>query len=216
MIVSMWMTRDVATIERLAPITTALALMGERRVRRLPVVEQRAAGEEPVGIVTATDIRRAFPADVNPFSIGAADMRDCSATVAEIMSRRLITTTPDAPIEQAAALMRDRKVGALPVVRNRSLVGLVTESDIFRAFVAILDAPGGGVRVTFDASSHEDVFGLVGECAQRHDVRVLSLISTQQHERPVCVVRLSGPGVDRMLDDLWASRHPVLNVLRLS
>ncbi|HSQ03217.1 MAG TPA: CBS domain-containing protein [Burkholderiales bacterium] len=215
MIVSMWMTREVATIEPAVPINEALALMVKRHVRRLPVVEAHDGGARLVGMVTATDIRRAYPSDVNPFSIVAPDAEGIATTTAEIMSRRLWTTAPDAPIEKAAAEMRERRIGALPVVRNGALVGLITESDIFRAFVAILHSPDAGARVTFDASRHEDVFGLIAEYARRHRVRVLSLVSAEQHDHPVCVVRLAGAGIDKMLDDLWASGHAVLNVLRL-
>jgi hypothetical protein len=108
-----------------------------------------------------------------------------------------------------------RVASALPVMRGGEVGGIITESDIFRAFISMLDSPVRGARVTFDASNDEDVFALVAECAREHGVRVLSLISSLQHERPVCVVRLAGPAVDKMLDDFWATRHPMVNVLRL-
>ncbi len=215
MIVSMWMTREVATVEPVVPITAALAIMAKRHVRRLPVVKTEDGETHLAGMVTATDIRHAYPRDVNPFSIAALDAPGISTTVGDIMSRHVVTTAPDAPIENAAGEMRDRRISALPVVRNNSLVGLITESDIFRAFVAIMRSPEPGARITFDASEHEDLFGLVADVARAHDVLVLSLISAEQQDRPVCVVRVAGPGVEAMLDDVWSSGHAVLNVLRL-
>src|SRR5260221_3141865 len=216
MIVRMWMTEDVATIEPHTLIVDAAALMARRGIRRLPVVEQRPKGPHLVGMVSATDIVRAFPADVNPFSVKVQDTPQAPVTAAEIMSRRVLTTPPETPIEEAAAVMRDENVGVLPVVREERLVGLITESDIFRAFANLLTSPGGGVRITFDMSRGEDVFGLIAQVALKRGVRVVSLISSQQDNRPVCVVRLTGAGVDKLLDDLWSSGHPVLNVLRFA
>jgi acetoin utilization protein AcuB len=216
MIVSMWMTRDVVTVEPGTSITDAAALMAAKRIRRLPVVERHADGPRLVGIVSATDLFRAFPPHLNPFSITAPDTPQSRVTVAEIMNRHLVTTTPDAPIEQAAQLMRDNKIGALPVVQKGALVGLITESDIFRAFVGLFESPPGGVRITFDVSKSEDLFGLVAQLAGRRGVRVVGLISSQQNDRSVCVVRVTGGAIDDFLDDIWNSGHHVLNVLRLA
>jgi acetoin utilization protein AcuB len=132
------------------------------------------------------------------------------------MSRHLVTTTPETPIEEAASLMSERKIGALPVVRERHLAGLITESDIFRAFVGFFVSAEPGARVTFDISKGEDVFSMIIASAAKRKVRVLSLVSSQQDSRPVCVVRLAGGRIEDLLDDLWASHHPVLNVVRFS
>lgn len=216
MIVSMWMTRDVVSIEPRTPIVDAANFMAAKRVRWLPVAEPQPQGPRLLGIISSTDIHRAFPADVNPFAIVVPRARQIHTTVAEIMNAKPPTTTPDAPIEEAARVIRDHKFGALPVLRNDVMVGLITESDIFRAFVAIFESARGGVRITFDVSKGEDTFGLVAQAALRRGVRVLSLLSSQQGDRQVCVVRVAGAAVDEFMDDLWKSGHKVLNVLRLS
>ena len=123
MIVSMWMTRDVLTIEPHTPITEASALMAKRRIRRLPVVEHHTDGLHPVGIVTATDILHAYPPEVNPFSISAADKRRVHTTAGEIMSRALQTVAPETPVEDAARMMRNGKISTLLVVQKTKLVG---------------------------------------------------------------------------------------------
>ena len=215
MIVSMWMTRDVVTIEPATPITEAAAIMAEKHIRRLPVVEQHSNNPHPVGIITATDILHAYPPHVNPFAIVVADTRQAHITAAEIMSRSLQTVTPETPIEEAARIMRDEKISTLLVVQKAKLVGLITESDIFRAFVSILDFPKGGVRITFEIAKEEDIFGLIAPVALRWGVHVASLMSVQQGDRKLCMVRISGTAVDKMLDELWKSGHNVLNVLRM-
>lgn len=216
MIVSMWMTRNVVTIRPEMPITEVAAVMASKRVRRLPVVESHEEREQLIGIVSAKDILHAFPSDINPFAVLTPNSRAMPGTAAQIMSRYLHTTTPETPIEQAAALMTEKKIGALPVLREGKLIGMITESDVFRAFVSFFPPLEGGARITFDISGTEDIFNYICREAQRRKLRVLTLITSQQEMVPVCVVRITGAGTERFLDDLWSSGHRVLNVLRFS
>jgi len=213
MIVSMWMTKNPYTVAPDAAVAVAHALLESKRVRRLPVVDRQVG---LVGVLSTTDIARAFPSQGR--KNGAADPcsgRDpAQVAVAEIMHANPVTTTPDAPIEQAARAMRDNKIGTLPVLRNNVLIGLITESDIFRAFVSIFAAEDDEVRITFDISSGEDTFAMVAREAAEHGVRVKSLMTSVQSDAQVCVVRLAGAHVDRVLDQLWSSGHRVVNVLR--
>jgi acetoin utilization protein AcuB len=214
MIVGMWMTRDLVTIGPDTPITEAAALMSQKRIRRLPVVESDSRGMHLLGIISAKDILHAFPSNVNPFAIIAPDAHLAPARASEIMSCHLQTTAPETPIEEAARLMTENKIGSLPVLRAGKLVGLVTESDIFRAFVSFFEPPERGARITFDISSGEDVFDFISREAARRKLRILSLITSRQDNLPVCVVRIAGHAVDALLDDLWNSGHRVVNVLR--
>ncbi len=214
MIVSMWMTREPATIAPGALISEAAALMSARQVRRLPVMEARPEGGMLRGIVSKSDLFRAYPANINPFSLLAKDEYKGKETVAQIMSSTLVTTTPETPIEQAAGVMRDRKIGALPVLHKGALVGLITESDIFRAFVEMLHSNKGEVRITFDTSKHEDTLLQVVKLANLRKVRVLSVLTYEHDGRPLCVIRTQGGLMEPFLQDLWRSGHPVVNVLR--
>jgi acetoin utilization protein AcuB len=106
------------------------------------------------------------------------------------------------------------KIGALPVLRDKTIAGIITESDIFRAFVSLFGGKAPGARITFDVTQGEDVFEMMGRLSQRHHLRVASLVWTRHDELPVCVVSVSGGSIDRMLDELWGSGHPVVNVIR--
>lgn len=212
--VSMFMTRQLVTVGPEEPIAEAAALMARKRIRRLLVVERPAEGLRLLGIITTRDILHWFPPEVNPFAVIAPSARQAALTAGKIMQRELHTTTPETPIEAAAAVMRDRKISALPVLRERLLVGVITRSDIFRAFVGLFESDDGGARITFDVSKGEDVFGLVARAAQSHGVRLTSLVRAQQGNQPVCVVRVAGEAVDDFLDEIWDSGHRVLNVIR--
>jgi len=197
--------------------------MMRRRIRRLPVVSAPGERGSLLGVVTHSDVLHAFPPDINPFAINAADSIaaiEAAAgrvhlTAAELMTRDPRTTTPDAPLESAARLMRDQKIGALPVLSNYALVGLITESDIFRAMVEVFEAPDRAVRITFSLKPGEDVLPLVADIARRRGMRVSSFMALPRHEPPVCVVQLAGSKIDEALDDVWKSQHRVINVVQL-
>jgi len=212
--VTMWMTRDLLTLTPETPVAEAAKLMAQKKVRRLLVVEKWDDGLHLLGIISAKDVIHAFPPHVNPFAIEGPDARLTPTTVAQIMTAKPRTTTPDTPIEEAAALMCNHKIGALPVLRGKTLVGIITESDIFRAFASLLGSDEPGARITFDATKGEDVFELMGKLSKRKQIHIISLIWTEQDQQPVCIVRIGGDGVDDVLDDLWASGHIVINVIR--
>lgn len=216
MIVSMWMTRDLITIKPDTQITEAAFLMAVKHIRRLPVLEQQGSNTHPVGIITATDILHAYPPEVNPFAILARDADRVHVKASDIMSRSLQSATPETPIEDAARIMQNKKISTLLVIQKGKLVGLITESDIFRAFLSILESTRGDVRITFEIKNNEDIFGMIAPIALRLGVRVVSLMSLHQDDRKVCVVRISGAKTQDMLNDLWKSGHTVLNVLHMS
>ena len=178
--VSMWMTRNALTIGREIPVVEAAAMMARKKVRRLLVAEKREAGLHLLGIISTKDVIRAFPPDVNPFAVEAPVKGQTPKTAGEIMRTNLLTTTPETPIEEAAAIMRSEKIGALPVLMKDHLVGIITESDVFRAFVSLFTSDESGARITFDATKGEDVFGLLVKLSKRDKVRVLTLIWTHQ------------------------------------
>jgi acetoin utilization protein AcuB len=214
--VSMWMSRTASSVTPDTSATEAAKLMAQRKVRRLLVVENYADGPRLLGIVSAKDVIHAFPPNVNPFAIEGPDARLTTTTVAQIMTARPLTVTPDTPIEEAATLMCARKIGSLPVLREGKLVGIITESDIFRAFASLFGSDEKGARITFDVTLGEDVFEMIGKLSKRHRLKVRSLIWTKHDELPVCVVRVIGNDVEKMLEELWSSGHPVVNVLRFA
>lgn len=214
MIVGMWMIRDVVAIEPSTPLVEAAAIMAKRHIRRLPVVEWRDREMYPVGIVTATDILHAYPPEINPFAVSAAGGPKMRKTAGETMSRSLRTAQPETPIEDAARMMRDGKISTLLVVQKAKLVGLITESDIFRAFVGILESTGAGARITFAVTENEDVFKAITPIALNLGVRIVSLMTVDQADRKLCVVRIAGTAQDAVIDALWTSGHTILNVLK--
>lgn len=127
-----WMTPNPVTIGPKTTVPEAHKLMKERDFRRLPVVDEHG---RLIGIVTLSDLREAGPSSATTLSIFELNYLLAQLTVDKIMTREVITVSPDATIRDAARLMLKHEVGALPVMENGKLVGIITESDIFRVVV---------------------------------------------------------------------------------
>lgn len=211
MLVGMWMTRELITISPGARASDAASAMARGRVRRLLVTGGGGPGDPLVGIVSARDVARAYPAGLNPFSAGALDV-PVTRPVADLMSRVVVTITADAPIEDAARLLRARKIGAVPVLTGSRLVGIITESDVLRALIEVIGSEG--VRVTFEVSESEDVVGDVLAVGQQYGMRVVSVLSVTHDGKHLGVTRLVGGDPDAFIEAIWRSDHKVLSVLR--
>ena len=116
-------------------VRTALKLLGEQKIRHLPVVEDGKL----VGIVTDRDIRLVFPSAVTADN-KEQDPFDAleKISVGQIMTKRVLTVTPETSIADAARLLLERRIGGLPVVQGDLLVGIITKTDILAAFVEIM------------------------------------------------------------------------------
>jgi len=122
----------------------SLNLMHKEHIRRLPVVDKRGG---LVGIVSESDLLHASPSDATSLSIWELNYLISKVTVDELMSREVITIGEDTPLEEAARIMVDKKIGGLPVVRDNKVVGIITETDLFKIFLEMLGAAEPGVRI---------------------------------------------------------------------
>jgi acetoin utilization protein AcuB len=145
MLVRERMSTQPVTIAADVPITEALRVMRQNQVRRLPVLD---ADGKLVGIVSEKDLLYASPSPATSLSIYEMHYMLSRLKVTELMTPDPITITPDILLEEAAIIMADSKVGGLPVVEDGNLVGIITETDIFKVFLELLGAREKGLRLT--------------------------------------------------------------------
>ena len=128
-----WMTPNPVIVSPGTSLRKAHWLMIDNKVRRLPVVD----GEHLVGIVTMEDLRRAEPSTgIGLDLVKITDMLS-RMTVRQLMTKDPKTITPDTPLIEAARMMLEQEISTLPVMEAGQLVGIITESDIFRAYVKL-------------------------------------------------------------------------------
>jgi acetoin utilization protein AcuB len=145
MLVGERMTRNPVTIREDENIDDGLHLMRERKVRRLPVLD---ASGRMVGMVSDKDLLHAAPSPATSLSVYELHYLLAKLSIKQVMSSPVITVSPDTPIEEAARIMADNKIGGLPVLEAGNLVGIVTETDIFKILVELLGARASGLRLT--------------------------------------------------------------------
>lgn len=127
-----WMTPNPITIQETATLPDAHQMMKEYNIRRLPVVDKHG---KLVGIISDSDVREAEPSDATSLSIFELNYLLAKLQVKKIMTTHVITVTPQTPVVKAAQLMLENKIGGIPVLEGDQIVGIITESDIFRMVV---------------------------------------------------------------------------------
>ena len=145
MLVGERMSKPVITVRPETPMPEALDLMHKEHIRRLPVVNKRG---ELIGIVTEADLLKASPSEATSLSIYEVTYLLGKLTIDRIMTREVTTVTEDTPLGEAARIMADHKFSGLPVMRGKALVGMITETSLFRIFLELLGARCAGIRVT--------------------------------------------------------------------
>ena len=165
MLVKDKMTTNLSVVTPDIRVSEALKMMKDGRFRRLPVVQ----GGKLVGIVTDKELRDATPSKATSLSVHELNYLLDKTTVGDAMHKHPLTVQEDDLLETAALMMRNNKVGALPVMKGKMLVGIITESDIFDTFLDMMGIRGPGRRLQLTlpdvAGSLADVTRIISEYA---------------------------------------------------
>jgi acetoin utilization protein AcuB len=143
------MTLNPVTITPDVSVTDALRLMSEKKIRRLPVLDNRG---HLVGIVSDRDLLLASPSPATSLAIWEIHELLAKLTIDKMMTRDVITVPEDTPLEEAARIMADSRIGGLPVMKGTDLVGFISESDLFKTLLQLLGGRRPGVRITVATS----------------------------------------------------------------
>ncbi len=162
MFVRNWMSAPAIVVPPVVPAGAALGFMGKRRIRRLAVVQDATL----VGIVTQGDL-------VGVIGHGRKVALNPELTVGDVMTREPVVVQRDDTIEAAAQLMLREKVSGLPVMDGEQLVGMITESDLFRAMCDLMGLGEPGARVVLSIPEGDDLIAALGRRSAGKDVRSL-------------------------------------------
>lgn len=213
MLVEKRMKRDPVTLGPEDSFRHAMTLIRQKGIRHLPVVE----GGRLVGIVTDRDLRQAAPSPATSLEIHELHYLLEKIKIREIMTRKVYTVTPDSPIEEAARLMLQHKIGGLPVLQYGDLVGIITETDILAAFVEVMGIQQNQTRLELVLEDRPGAFLDVCRIIQEQGGDIVSVVTAMAahrgEEKKVLVFRLDGVTVDPLLVHLEAGGHTVLSAI---
>lgn len=208
MYVKQFMTTRVFTVSPDDNIADTMALMREKEINRLPVVEKGKL----VGIVTDGDLREVSPSPATTLSIFELNYLVGKTPIRDVAVKKVITCSPDSKIEEAALLMRNHGIGALPVVEDDKLVGIVTETDIFDTFLDIMGFRSPGQRFVIETKDEVGVMGDLASIIKEFDVNITSLAVYHLRDNRVQILcRLNGDRVDEVKEKLEAKGYVLSN-----
>jgi acetoin utilization protein AcuB len=175
MLVREWMASDVLTIDENTSMMKALHLMKESKIRRLPVMSRGSL----VGIISDRDLKEASPSKATTLDVHELYYLLAEIKVKEIMTKDPFTISADETVERAAVIMLEHKVSGLPVInKQKEVVGIITQSDVFRAFVNITGIYKGGVQFAFSLDDTPGSIKEVADTIREHGGRIVSILSS--------------------------------------
>lgn len=175
MLVGDWMLKDVTTVTEDVSMAKAGRIMRQRNVRRLPVVD---ANSRLIGIVTERDIKAASPSEASSLDVYEMNHLLAEIKVKDIMTPDPVRVTEHDTLERAAALMRDNKIGGLPVVHGMDrVVGIITDTDIFRFFTMVSGVDQGGIQMAARLPMEKGSLKSLIDDLRAEDVRIVSILS---------------------------------------
>jgi acetoin utilization protein AcuB len=170
------MTKKVFTIETDDYLSTALSVMKEKGVKHLPVVK----GNKLKGLVSDRDIKEYSPSKATSLDIYELHYLLANTKIKEIMRTKVVTTTPDTPVEEAAMLMLDENIGCLPVQDNGNLVGIISDKDIFHALVDITGVRHGGNRICVTVEDRPGSIREVADIIRQHGFHLQGILTSYE------------------------------------
>jgi acetoin utilization protein AcuB len=171
------MSTNVYTVNSDSPLSEAVKILREKKIKHLPVVDKRYA---VVGVLSDRDIKEYMPSKATTLDVFELHNVLLETKVAKVMKKQVFTAKPDLPIEEAAMLMYDKNIGCLPIVENNKLVGIISDRDLFRVLVDITGVRQGGDRFYVVMPDKLGVTGEVLDIIKKHGFRLDSVLTTYE------------------------------------
>ena len=205
------MTKNPFTINEHDPVTDAQALMRREKIHRIPVVNN---AKKLVGIVSEKDLLYASPSPATTLNVYEMSSLLSKLKVERVMTREVITVSPDTLVEDAARILVDNNIGGLPVLEHEKLVGIVTESDLFRLLIDLFGTRAKGVRATLRVPERPGELADTTRVIADAGGNVISIgtFSGDDFTNAVMIVKVQGVGKEHLIELLRPLVVEVLDV----
>ncbi|MBO7486079.1 MAG: CBS domain-containing protein [Spirochaetaceae bacterium] len=176
MIIAGIMTKNPVFVSPDLSVNDTKALMTREKIQKLPVLNKN---NELVGIVTQKELLNAGPSAATTLDMYEISYLLSKLKVANIMNKNVISVQETETIEEAARIMADNHIGCLPVMKGKLLVGIITESDLFRTFVDLFGARHVGIRVTFSLDEKPGQLAVLTKAIADKNGNIISLVTSE-------------------------------------
>ncbi len=188
MFVNEWMTKNPTTVSPKTPVMEAMNILREGGYRRLPIVKN----DKLVGIVTDKDLKNATPSQATTLSVYELNYLLSKLTVSDVMKKDVVTISSTDTIESAALLMEEHKISGLPVVDYGEVVGMLTITDMLKAFIGVLGLREGGTRVTAILPDEPGILAKVSQAAAPSNIVAVVTAGIKEGHKRELVLRVVG------------------------
>ncbi len=212
MFVAKRMTANPITVGPETSVMDAAELMHTKKIRRLPVVENGKLR----GIVTDRDLREVGPSPATSLSVHELNYLLAKMKISDVMTKNVLTVNVGATIEEAALLMYNHKIGGIVVVDDaEQVVGIITETDIFKLFVDVMGLPSGMTRITLDVTNQVGVLSDITAVFRDKGININSLVTLPSDGKAELVIRADVTDPTELVAALGAKGYNVTHVVRI-
>ena len=207
------MTKNPMTVTADTKVDEVAHLMKKHNFRRLPVVDDGKL----VGFLSDSDLMRVAPSPATTLSRYEINSLLAKICVRDIMKKDVVSVNVDATIEEAALIMYKNKIGGMPVVSNMgAVVGVITETDIFKTFVDVMGLADGKTRITLEVTDKIGVVKDIAEIFGQAGVSIDSLITCKKEDNKYeIVIRGDITNIDVIKAKLEAKGYKVINKVKI-
>lgn len=208
MYVGEYMNTNVITVRNDTPLFEAEKVMRDHRIRHLPVLDK---GGKLVGMLTRGKIREAKPSQATSLSIWEHNYLLAKMMVKDVMEKNIITVTPETTVEEATALGEKSHIGALPVVKDKQMVGIVTATDLYKITVRALGFGQPGARLRIFECGKTGSMAEVTDIINRSGAKMLSLfrVVPPGTGREDCMIHIDREDADGIVNELKSKGYQV-------
>ncbi|MGO3914265.1 CBS and ACT domain-containing protein [Enterococcus viikkiensis] len=205
-----FMTDELVTVSPKTKIFDAVDLMKKYDIHRLPVLEN----EQLVGLITEGTIQEALPSKATSLSVHEVNYLLNKTVVADVMITDVKTISPDAQLEDGIFLMRQNKINVLPVLEGEKLVGIITNNDIFDAFLKLTGYHEGGTRVQLKIiEDKKGVLARVTKLLADNELSILTIITNHKSNGTIVEIQLSSKETERIKEILTNAGYEVIRAV---
>lgn len=189
--VSRFMTHNPITVHTDVSVPDAQRLIRREKIHRLPVVDKH---HSLVGIVSEKDLLYASPSPASTLDVYEMNALLSKLTVQKVMTKEVITVEEDTPIEEAVRILSDNDIGSLPIMRGKTLVGIITESDIFKVFIELFGAREPGIQATMLLPEKQGELADITKALADKGVDIITLgtFPGENAENRLCYIKVAG------------------------
>lgn len=207
------MTKNPMTVTADTKVDEVAHLMKKHNFRRLPVVDDGKL----VGFLSDSDLMRVAPSPATTLSRYEINSLLAKICVRDIMKKDVVSVNVDATIEEAALIMYKNKIGGMPVVSNMgAVVGVITETDIFKTFVDVMGLADGKTRITLEVTDKIGVVKDIAEIFGQAGVSIDSLITCKKEDNKYeIVIRGDITNIDDIKAKLEAKGDKVIHTVKI-